>query len=82
MGRGRRIVPWFTGLAREERRGRVGWLQMAASGRARPLFQEGSIQVEEICATTGIGYLRPAPTTTVYTYPGDGAATLTPPADR
>ena len=56
---------------------------MAASGCARPLFQEGSVQVEEICATTGIGYLRPAPATTmVYTYPGDGDAILTPPADR
>lgn len=59
---------------------------MAANGRQRlraAVIREGSIQVEEICATTGIGYLRPAPATTmVYTYSGDGAAILTPPADR
>ncbi|MGZ6639209.1 MAG: PASTA domain-containing protein [Solirubrobacteraceae bacterium] len=49
--------------------------RLSVMGADDSVFQEGSILVEEICATTKIGYLRPAPAgTTVYTYPGDGAA--------
>jgi hypothetical protein len=49
--------------------------RLSVMGANDSVFSQGSGLVEEMCATTSLGYLRPSPgADSVYTYPGDGAS--------